>query len=197
MNQSGVGKSSILLKYTTNEFKRDYNVTIGVEFGSKYIQLDADTRIKLQVWDTAGQESFRAIVRSFYRSAAAIFLVYDVNCRQSFQNLESWLNDIRINCDPNATLILMGNKADIDDHREVSYEEGESFMQENNVSFFFETSALNGQNVETAFVEATKLAFLRYIKDRLENDPSKEKSKGFTLGNKAAQQPKEKKSGCC
>jgi len=163
IGDQGVGKSSVLLRYTQNDFKRDYGATIGIEFASKSVEIDPETIIKLQIWDTAGQESFRSIVRSFYRSSTAAFLVYQVNKKESFESLQSWLEEIRDNASENIVIVLMGNQCDLEQQRQVTYEEGEKFMKDNDLHFFFETSAANGNNVDKAFNEAAKLIFLRYI----------------------------------
>jgi len=166
VGDTGVGKSSILLKYTEKRFENEHNVTVGVDFRSKVLNYENKVLIKLQIWDTAGQETFGAIVRSFYRDAAAIFLVYNVKQRESFQSIERWLEEVRANCESDPIYILIGNQADNEQGREVSYEEGVECMKENDLSFFFETSAPDGKNIDLAFHEASGLTYLNYIKER-------------------------------
>jgi len=201
VGDQGVGKSSILLRYTQNEFRRDYNVTIGVEFASKLVEIDSETNVNLQIWDTAGQESFRAIVRSFYRNATAVFLVYQINRKDTFKSLQGWLDEIRENSNQNIIIVLMGNQSDRVGEREVSFEEGEAFMKENRLHFFFETSALDGSKVDTAFQAASRLIFVNYIGalaksaanplDVANSKPMRLTPDGNTQGNTA------KKSACC
>lgn len=155
IGDSGVGKSCLLLQFTDQRFVAEHHLTIGVEFGARIITLN-ESRIKLQIWDTAGQESFRSITRSYYRGAACALLVYDVTRRDSFKHLSSWLEDARCHGSINMTIILVGNKSDmkqstIDSSSLVSIQEGENFARENGL-LFIETSAKTGENVEDAFM---------------------------------------------
>jgi len=205
VGDTGVGKSSILLKYTEQKFTSEHNVTVGVDFRSKVFKFEDRALIKLQIWDTAGQETFGSIVRSFYRDAAAIFLVYDVKVRESFKAVENWLDEVRINCDSDPIYILIGNQADSETEREVPYEEGVEFMKLNDISYFFETSAQNGTNIELAFQEAAQLAYLKYARDKM--GQSKEKAslnlkdsrpgERLTLGKARVEQKQSSGGGCC
>jgi len=122
------------------------DLTIGVEFGARMITIDKK-QIKLQIWDTAGQESFRSITRSYYRGAAGALLVYDITRRETFTHLTSWLEESRQHASPNMTIMLIGNKCDDDDKRAVSKEEGEAFAKQHGL-LFLETSAKTAHNVE-------------------------------------------------
>ena len=113
IGDSGVGKSCFLLQFTDGDFKDEHNVTIGVEFGAKIIDIKGKS-VKLQIWDTAGQESFRAITRTFYRNAEGVVLMYDITRSESFQNLKDWLGEIRANADPDVVIYLVGNRHDLD-----------------------------------------------------------------------------------
>lgn len=111
---AAVGKSSLLVRLTDQRFLVNPDPTLGVEFGSKLITLPEDNKVvKLQCWDTAGQESFRAITRSYYRGAAGCLLVYDVTSRKSFLSARSWLAEVREHADPHVSCILVGNKVDL------------------------------------------------------------------------------------
>lgn len=111
---AAVGKSSLLIRLTDQRFLANPDPTLGVEFGTKLITIPEEEKVvKLQCWDTAGTESFRAITRSYYRGAAGCLLVYDVTSRKSFLNCQNWLKDVREHADPNLTCILVGNKVDL------------------------------------------------------------------------------------
>jgi Ras-related protein Rab-2A len=147
IGDSGVGKSCFLLQFTEGNFKEDHNVTIGVEYGSKTLKVNSK-HIKLQIWDTAGQESFRAITRSFYRNAHGVILMYDITRLESFANLKDWLREVRQNSDPDTTVYLVGNQLDLaDDEREVQTEDAEHWAKDNNLDGFSEASAKTAENV--------------------------------------------------
>jgi len=153
----GVGKSCLLHQFTDHKFVPDSPHTIGVEFGTRIIDVNGK-KIKLQVWDTAGQERFRAVIRSYYRGAAGALLVYDTTRRATYNHLTSWLTDARNLTHPNTVIMLVGNKKDLEDQRDVSFEEATKFAQENGV-LFVESSAKTGENVEEVFLKTAKLIF--------------------------------------
>uniref|UniRef100_A0A8V5GU07 Ras-related protein Rab-4 n=1 Tax=Melopsittacus undulatus TaxID=13146 RepID=A0A8V5GU07_MELUD len=146
IGSAGTGKSCLLHQFIENKFKQDSNHTIGVEFGSKVVNVGGKT-VKLQIWDTAGQERFRSVTRSYYRGAAGALLVYDITSRETYNALTNWLTDARTLASPNIVIILCGNKKDLDAEREVTFLEASRFAQENEL-MFLETSALTGENVE-------------------------------------------------
>lgn len=154
IGDTGVGKSCLLLQFTDKRFQPIHDLTIGVEFGARSIQVDTKT-IKLQIWDTAGQESFRSITRSYYRGAAGALLVYDITRRETFTHLTRWLDEARQNAHQDMVIMLIGNKSDLDHRRQVTVEEGESFAKENGL-IFLETSAKTAANVEEAFIHTAK-----------------------------------------
>ncbi|CAD7700047.1 unnamed protein product [Ostreobium quekettii] len=151
---AGVGKSCLLLQFTDKRFQPVHDLTIGVEFGARMININSK-QIKLQIWDTAGQESFRSITRSYYRGAAGALLVYDITRRDTFNHLASWLEDARQHANQNMTIMLIGNKSDLNARRAVSTEEGEQFAKEHGL-IFLETSAKTAVNVEDAFINTAK-----------------------------------------
>lgn len=147
IGDSGVGKSCFLLQFIDGSFKEDHNVTIGVEYGSKTLKINS-MYIKLQIWDTAGQESFRAITRSFYRNAHGVILMYDLTRQESFDNLKEWLREIKQNSHPETVIFVVGNRLDLaEDEREVATETVESWIKENNLDGFCEASAKTSENV--------------------------------------------------
>jgi len=154
IGDSYVGKSCILQKYIGNIFNQTQEATIGIDFGSKIININ-NLLIKLQIWDTAGQENFKSIIRSFYRGSIGVLLVYDITNRNSYNNIITWLDEIRSNnINVNCSIILIGNKLDKENNRVISTNEGEQFANENNL-LFMETSALQNTNIENIFHELT------------------------------------------
>ncbi|XP_014675002.1 PREDICTED: ras-related protein Rab-4B-like isoform X1 [Priapulus caudatus] len=134
--------------------KADSNHTIGVEFGSKIVNVGGKA-VKLQIWDTAGQERFRSVTRSYYRGAAGALLVYDITSRETYNALTNWLTDARTLASPNIVIILVGNKRDLEAEREVTFLEASRYAQENEL-MFLETSALTGGNVEETFLKCAR-----------------------------------------
>ena len=113
IGDTGIGKSCVLKRLVENDFKEEHDVTVGVEFGAFLIRVE-DKVLKLQIWDTAGQESFRSITKIFYRGAHVAILGYAITKRDSFENLHDWLHEIRASCSPEVIPILIGNKSDLD-----------------------------------------------------------------------------------
>jgi len=152
IGDTGVGKSCLLLQFTDKRFQSVHDLTIGVEFGARLVNIQASkTPIKLQIWDTAGQESFRSITRSYYRGACGALLVYDVTRRDTFVNVKRWLDEARCNSNPEMCITLVGNKSDLDSKHVISTAEGEDFARQHGLSFV-ETSAKTAEFVEKAFI---------------------------------------------
>lgn len=149
IGDTSVGKSCLLLRLLDGHFREKHEITIGVEFGSKLLKVQ-NTEIKLQIWDTAGQESFRSITRGYYRSAAAALLVYDITNLQSFRNVTKWLEEARMYGNPNLEIILVGNKSDLEIERKVTYDEGAALARSHGLQFL-EVSAKTANKVEDAF----------------------------------------------
>ena len=126
IGDSGVGKSNLLSRFTRNEFNLDSKSTIGVEFATRSIQVDAKT-IKAQIWDTAGQERYRAITSAYYRGAVGALLVYDISKHQTYENVTRWLKELRDHADANIVIMLVGNKSDLRHLRAVPTEEAKQF----------------------------------------------------------------------
>jgi len=150
VGDSMVGKSCLLVQFTDKRFEPAHFFTIGVEYGARMIDIE-DKPIKLQIWDTAGQEVFRSITRSFYRGAAGALLVYDITRRATFDNISRWLEDVRQHSNFNMEIILIGNKSDLECQRTVQKEEGYAFAREHGL-LFMETSAKTSFNVDEAFM---------------------------------------------
>jgi Ras-related protein Rab-2A len=151
IGDSGVGKSCLLLQFTDKRFECMHDLTIGVEFGARVVPI-AGAEVKLQIWDTAGQESFRSITRSYYRGAVGALLVFDVTKRESFEHVQTWLDDARANCNTPLTVMLVGNKIDLASQRVVSREEAAEYAQRRGI-VYMEASAKTAHNVDNAFID--------------------------------------------
>ena len=210
VGDSSVGKSCLLLQFTDKRFKSAHDLTIGVEFGARTVPVDNYGFVKLQIWDTAGQESFRSITRSYYRGAICALLVYDITRRSTFQNLVRWLEEMLEHAYSRMTIVLVGNKKDLDAEREVSYDEGLEFARKNKL-IFFETSAKTAENVDQTFNYATKIIYNNIGRGEYDlaneaigikpgNVPTqhalKSETGGQTLEGGFAQ-PRKQKEGCC
>jgi len=154
IGDSGVGKSSLLLRFSDNTFSDSFIATIGVDFKIKTMDING-AQVKLQIWDTAGQERFRTITSSYYRGAHGIIVVYDVTNPDSFGNVRKWLQEINRYASENVQKILVGNKCDLVSERKVSYEDAKELADELGV-MFLETSAKNSTNVNVAFEQMAK-----------------------------------------
>lgn len=155
--KTGVGKSSLLLRFADNTFSGSYITTIGVDFKIRTVEIEGE-RVKLQIWDTAGQERFMTMTKSFYKRSDGILLVYDISSKKSFMRLNNWIENIK--CDASARIpkYLVGNKVDLREERDVTTEEGKLFATEHNMNFF-ETSAKTSINVTEAFESIIKEAY--------------------------------------
>ncbi|XP_076915212.1 ras-related protein RABA5b-like [Bidens hawaiensis] len=149
IGDSAVGKSNLLSRFARDEFDAHSKATIGVEFQTQVVDIDGK-EVKAQVWDTAGQERFRAVTSAYYRGAVGALIVYDISRRTTFDSIKRWLGELNTHCDTAMATMLVGNKSDLENIREVSVEEGKSLAEEEGL-FFTETSALDSTNVTTAF----------------------------------------------
>lgn len=193
IGDSGVGKSCLLLQFTDKRFEPLHDLTIGVEFGARMVAIDGKN-VKLQVWDTAGQESFRSITRSYYRGACGALLVYDVTRRETFSHLQTWLEDAKANSNTAITIMLIGNKCDLENKRQVSKEEGEQFAKAHGL-VFMETSAKTAQNVDDAFLRTAGMIYENFQKGVIDASVVSGKPAG---GNKPPQpKPSNSSSGKC
>ncbi len=167
IGNSGVGKSCITLKATQDIFKEDFASTIGFQFFSFHVKID-EKIFKLQIWDTCGQEIYRSLITNFYRSTALAIICYSVTDRKSFEEIDIWLKQLKMNADPDCKVFLIANKIDLPD-RVVSSEEGMKFKKEHGFECYMETSAKTGVNVKELFVNCA-LALYRelpkYMKEK-------------------------------
>ena len=163
VGESSVGKSSILHRFIDETFNEDQTQTVGVEFGAKVVTLNGK-RIKLQIWDSAGQERYRSVTRSYYRGAAGAIIVYDITNRDTYERVPQWLQDVRQLCGPDTNVMLIGNKSDLvvgnSERRQVAHTEASVFAQENHI-MHMETSAATGEFVPDAFLKVAKTTLQR------------------------------------
>ena len=151
IGDSGVGKSCLLVRFADDTYADSYINTIGVDFKIRTIDINSKT-VKLQIWDTAGQERFRTITSSYYRGAHGIIIAYDITDKESFQNLRQWLFEIDRYASENVCKLIVGNKCDLENVRQVAQQDAIEFAEDNNIPIL-ETSAKTAKNVEQAFIQ--------------------------------------------
>ena len=168
IGDSGVGKSNILGRYLHNEFREDTKSTVGVEFGSKKMVIE-NTPIKLQIWDTAGQERYRSITSAYYKGSKGCFIVYDITNPQSFDDIQKWYEEIKRSGDKGVSIILVGNKCDLENERKISTETGKNKAKEMNCPFY-ETSALSNIMIEEVFKSICEDIFNKVKTEKKDED---------------------------
>ncbi len=156
IGNSGAGKSCLLHRFCERKFKQNSTHTIGVEFGTRMIELRGKN-VRLQIWDTAGTERYRSVTKNYYRGAVGVLLVYDISSRDTYNALQSWLADARALANENCAMCVVGNKCDLKDQREISFSEASRFAQENGL-LFLETSAATGDGVDDVFAQCARKA---------------------------------------
>jgi len=196
IGDAGVGKSNLLLRYCKNEFNLESTTTIGVEFGNRMVTVE-NKLIKAQIWDTCGQEQFKAIAKTYYKGAAAVLLAYDITRRQTFLKAEKWYQDIKENVGTNVAMMLIGNKSDLKHLREVKPEEAQAYAEKRQMSYM-ETSALDSSNVELAFQGIITEAY----RNTLRKDHQNGENKGYRqdrvrISTKPKPDQDSPKEGCC
>ena len=162
VGNSDVGKSSLILRYVDQIWNDVFVPTIGVDFKVKSLEIE-NKSIKLQIWDTAGQERFRNVISSYFKGAHGILLIFDITSRDSFKELENWLAEVEKNASTQILKILIGNKCDLEEEREISKDEGEAFAMRNGMQYI-ETSAKINTNVNEAFEALSKIMVEYYSK---------------------------------
>ena len=191
IGNSGVGKTSITTSAVKNVFINDYKSTIGMEIFSLYLKVN-DKPIKLQIWDTCGQEIYRSLIKNFYRNSSLAIIVYSIDKKNSFKDINLWIKEIRVNSSPDIKIVLIGNKSDLDKDRQVSYEEGKKYLDDDEVLIFFETSAKTGENIKKLFQEISIILYKDY---KYFNKGNLTRSSGSFKAKKA--DLSKKKSKCC
>ena len=200
----GVGKSCLTLKAIKNQYDDFSNSTMGIEFLSFNVKINEHI-IKLQIWDTCGQEQYHSMIKSFYRNSSLAIIVYSIDSKESFKALQAWLNEIKTESNPDIEIMLVGNKADLDDQREVEKKVGEKFCEDNNLSLFMETSAKTGFNAENLFIKAAQILYQKHQLDlsvdfsKLPYIPERIKIVGYDLDSDIDndnENKRKKKCGC-
>ena len=168
IGDSGVGKSCLTNNAIKNTFDDAYNATVGFEFFTFNIRFNGKV-VKLQIWDTCGQELYRSLITNFYRNSSLAMMVYSINSKESFDNVEMWLRELRTHSNPDVKVFLIGNKSDLEAEREVTTEQGENFYKQNNLSLFMESSAKTGFNTQKIFIKAAEILYEDYNKYKDDN----------------------------
>ena len=183
IGDSGVGKTNFMFRFADNTFNSLHVSTVGLDYKSKIIILPSSKKkVKIQIWDTAGQDRFRSITKNYYKGAHGIILIYDITNQKTFENVKNWINQIKEEVSNKVTIILVGNKIDDEDHRVVSTEQGEKMANDFGL-MFFECSAKSGVNIDSTFNELVKKTVENYSKVKMEGEKLKNKKGG--------------KKGCC
>ena len=203
IGDSGVGKSCFTNKATKNVFTPNYNATIGFEFFNFNIKLQGKI-IKLQIWDTCGQELYRSLITNFYRNSSLAIVVYAVNSLESFEDLDMWFKELRIHSNPDIKIVLVGNKTDLVDERVVTTKQGEEFAKLNKVNKFIESSAKEGINTQSTFIDIARLLFEEHMRYReidkySQSDKSSvsESNQNVDFGSKIVPSTRFEKKKCC
>jgi small GTP-binding protein len=203
----GVGKTSIMTKFVSNEFQNTYLSTIGVEFKSKEIHINNNTCARLKIWDTCGQEKFRAITRQYFKNSEGVFVVFDLTNKETIKKLDIWMKDIKDNIDNDYFIFLIGNKSDVKDRDLTIAEEAKQFAINKKINYY-EVSAKTGSGIYNIFEKmASKLINKKKIEKSKEEintdkiDIENKINKNFNLDeynhDRGTIEPVEKKSRCC
>ncbi|KAK9733981.1 hypothetical protein RND81_04G105600 [Saponaria officinalis] len=197
IGDSAVGKSNLLSRYARNEFDLHTKATIGVEFQTVCVDINGK-EIKAQIWDTAGQERFRAVTSAYYRGAVGALVVFDISRRTTFDSVHRWLDELNTHCDTAVARILVGNKCDLENIRQVSVDEAKSVAESEGL-FFIETSALDSTNVKTAFEIAIKEIYNNISRKLLNSESYKAELSvnRVTLAKDSGDSNRSRLSSCC
>ena len=196
IGDAGVGKSCLTTKAAKGIFDDAYSATVGFEFLTFNVRIDGKV-IKLQIWDTCGQEIYRSLISSFYRNASLAMMVYAIDSKESFTHIETWLKEVKLQSNPDIKIFLIGNKADLADQREVQETEAKSFKDESGIHFFRETSAKTGLNAQEVFIEAAKLLYNEHLKYKARANKTDSNGGNIAVPVKISKNKGERKQGCC
>ena len=192
VGDSSVGKTSLITRYANGTFKEEYLATVGLDYYTKD-EIINNKSYHIKLWDTAGQERFKSLTQSYFRNAEGVLLCFDITNTDSFNNLKDWIGSIKENMERQnifLPLIIIGNKIDMEESREINKENAEKFATENNYKYF-ETSAKTGENVDEAIKELVN----QVLKQNTQEDGQKTDSRNSVQINNAGSG--QKKKGCC
>ena len=195
IGDSSVGKTNMLSRYISNEYDPNSQSTIGVELSTKTFTFDKD-EVKVQIWDTAGQEKYRSITSSYYKGAQGCLLVYDITRKDTFDNIDKWFSELKSSTNNEINAILVGNKCDLSDKREITIEEAQKKAKLFNVAFM-ETSALDGTNIEKAFYELVNNVYQNNKKTFNQEIKVMLGDKGVEIKQEQNNETKKKNNWCC
>mmetsp|Transcript_10349 Transcript_10349/g.10685 ORF Transcript_10349/g.10685 Transcript_10349/m.10685 type:complete len:183 (+) Transcript_10349:82-630(+) len=180
-------------RYLNNEFSENTKTTVGVEFGAKHLEL-LNKSVKVQIWDTAGQERYRSVTSAYYKGAKGVLVVYDISHRESFENIGRWINEIQASSDKDTTILILGNKSDLEELRQVTKEEAKELALSYGVDTI-ETSAKSSDNINEMFIQISE-TIIKKIKEK-EIDEKDKTSLDDLKFNNAKPLNTAKKSSCC
>jgi small GTP-binding protein len=183
LGDSTVGKTCFLTRYADNTFQENQMATLGVDYKLKNIKMEDGNIVKLQIWDTAGQDRFHSLTRNYFKGAHGIILLYDITTQSSFDNVSKWIKQIKEDASEKVVIILVGNKIDLEHKRAIPTEEGEKIAEDFGL-IFFECSAKTGKNINEAFNELIKKTVANF-------------SKPAGKGQKLKQNRSDGSKGCC
>ena len=163
IGDSGVGKSCLTTQAVRQNFEEFYTATVGFEFLTFNMRINNNV-LKLQIWDTCGQEVYKSLISNFYRNSSLALILYAIDNSDSFRHAETWLNDLKQQANQNVKIFLVGNKSDLEKERTVTKEEAENFKQEKKLDRFMETSAKTGDNARNVMLQAAKVLYKDYLK---------------------------------
>ena len=163
LGDSTVGKTCFLTRYADNTFQENQMATLGVDYKLKNVKMENGNTVKLQIWDTAGQDRFHSLTRNYFKGAHGIILLYDITTQSSFDNVSKWIKQIKEDASEKVVIILVGNKIDLEHKRAIPTEEGEKIAEDFGL-IFFECSAKTGKNINEAFNELIKKTVANFAK---------------------------------
>ena len=194
VGDSGVGKTNLIKRFITNEFNQNFKATIGVEFMSKTYKINKHL-FKIEIWDTAGQERYKSITAIYYKGSKGALIVYDTTAQSTFNNIDKWIMEIKDKTSKDIKLMIIGNKIDLKDEREVKNEEALKKADTLGIPLM-ETSALDATNVKEAFYDLLKEIY-KDMKDNLNNPENKYQNDKKGIDLNTISNTEKKKSKCC
>jgi len=195
IGDSGVGKTCLTYRATSGEFREKMAATIGFEY-FPFVVKYKNKILKLEIWDTCGQEAYRSLIKSFFNNSSLAIIVYAVDNKKTFTSIDEWIRQCRSLCSPDTRFFLIGNKNDVEEEKKViTYEQGEKIKNDNRIDLFMETSAKSGFNVMKLFCDAAKILYEDSMKKKEVNkdiDPELYNQVRLSIQNS-----RQKKRHCC